>query len=1256
MTDGPAGPFSQLPAVNLTLPMDVFTSCVIVIGAQAAAEELDVGDQFGRSPLMYCVLADRPECAEILIKAGGQVNLKDKGGRTALHWAAHKGNLRLMKLLLTRGADCREKDNEGQTALHLCTRHKLPKVMALLLRQLTPGEIDDQDKNKRTALHWAASHGNLEHVKMLIKQNSNIGIPDTEGKTPLHWAASSQDREALSCVKLVLETTPSVINWQDYEGRTALHLAVADGNESVVNVLTSVKNVNVSALDNMFRTPLHWAAVLGHSKIVSILLDSGADSASSDANGATPLHYAAQNNYSETVSVFLSRHLTDEPDLEGRTAFMWAAGTGADDVIRASLSAGVDIQQEDKTGGTGLDVDTESICFVICPALHAAALSGHSSTVKLLLDSRARLEVTDQAKHTPLFRACEMGHMDVVQTLIDYGARVDGLDQDGRSPLHWAALGGHAYICQMLIKYGDGPNVRDHSARAPLHCAAYGGFVNCMSALMEHGAEPNAQDREGMTCLHWACSKGHLDAVKLLVEYNAFPNHMEFTEDRYTPLDYALMGEHHEVAQYMIEQGALSITGIQDIAAQKIQCAFRGYRVRKAFIERKKLLMKHEKLKKEAARKRAAEEGKKAVDDKKAVQSNGNSSGTTPQSQGEILDSNQDLSAFIQQQQQQQHQQQPQQQDDQPIHETDGASTLSKKVTEETRQDPRGKSITESEEAALRGEQDQSCHHHQSLQKDTEWEPQHLTSVQELKLQPQQQQEQQKEVDKHTQMLRRSRQKMRKSEERRRKLLEKEENPENKEEDDQQQQQVPLDDPPQNPQHQYQERQQQCLHTQDVQESLEQEQGREKPAEKIEQLKKHRSRSRRKRRSRSHDSTGTADIHREKHRDKSSENQKENENPVVSPLKSKQGSVGEIEHHRRRRSRRHKDQTEGGRSHSPILPPSPRKESQTPLSSPRKEDLRKKEDTHLPALVTEHCEFETIGPTSEVDTSRLPSPLPQRENSASPSSSPFPAGYQEGSQDHYHHRHQRHHRDQDGHQSRRHSRHRRSRHEIQEVDPESGLGERADQGTKSVCPERIENREKHHRHGSRKHRGEADGKLRGGSSSHRKSQDREKLIDHGLMRTKDDMDKDVSLEKTDIASPERDHEDKYGSESGIDSAESNEQACLTKSLGTDVPHSDHCQGMEKQGQQRENLQQHRQQKQQQQQQQQEEEIRQAQLRKRELSKRYQGERMHSSHQQKQRHSAQNSSRSTIEEDLSSKVQRTSTVFESTTKSNMSPRR
>lgn len=51
-------------------------------------------------------------------------------------------------------------------------------------------------------------------------------------------------------------------------------------------------------------------------------------------------------------------------------------------------------------------------------ALHAAALSGHVSTVKLLLDNDAQVDATDVMKHTPLFRACEMGHKDVIQTLI----------------------------------------------------------------------------------------------------------------------------------------------------------------------------------------------------------------------------------------------------------------------------------------------------------------------------------------------------------------------------------------------------------------------------------------------------------------------------------------------------------------------------------------------------------------------------------------------------------------------------------------------------------------------------------------------------------------------------------------------------------------------------------------------------------------------------------------------------------------------
>lgn len=59
-----------------------------------------------------------------------------------------------------------------------------------------------------------------------------------------------------------------------------------------------------------------------------------------------------------------------------------------------------------------------SLLRVLAAALHAASLSGHVSTVKLLLERGAMVDYLDVMKHTPLFRACEMGQRDVILTLI----------------------------------------------------------------------------------------------------------------------------------------------------------------------------------------------------------------------------------------------------------------------------------------------------------------------------------------------------------------------------------------------------------------------------------------------------------------------------------------------------------------------------------------------------------------------------------------------------------------------------------------------------------------------------------------------------------------------------------------------------------------------------------------------------------------------------------------------------------------------
>jgi len=59
-----------------------------------------------------------------------------------------QGNVNCVKLLLARGANWKEKDNDGQTPVHLCTRQKSSKCLALLLKNIEPGAIDDQDINK----------------------------------------------------------------------------------------------------------------------------------------------------------------------------------------------------------------------------------------------------------------------------------------------------------------------------------------------------------------------------------------------------------------------------------------------------------------------------------------------------------------------------------------------------------------------------------------------------------------------------------------------------------------------------------------------------------------------------------------------------------------------------------------------------------------------------------------------------------------------------------------------------------------------------------------------------------------------------------------------------------------------------------------------------------------------------------------------------------------------------------------------------
>lgn len=85
------------------------------------SKEPDVLDPDGRTALMAAAIDSKPDAAQILIKAGANVDAQDPGGWSALHFAAQSGSLVMVDLLLEAGASVNAVDVHGNTPLGTAT-------------------------------------------------------------------------------------------------------------------------------------------------------------------------------------------------------------------------------------------------------------------------------------------------------------------------------------------------------------------------------------------------------------------------------------------------------------------------------------------------------------------------------------------------------------------------------------------------------------------------------------------------------------------------------------------------------------------------------------------------------------------------------------------------------------------------------------------------------------------------------------------------------------------------------------------------------------------------------------------------------------------------------------------------------------------------------------------------------------------------------------------------------------------------------
>lgn len=240
-----------------------------------------------------------------------------------------------------------------------------------------------------------------------------------------------------------------------------LHAAVCTGNIDIVKNLLDMPNVDVNVRGTQNLTPLHTASTLPDmDKILSLLLERGANIEVQDNCGFTPLTLAAHRGHAHNTRLLIEKGANiDARDFENRNILHLA--TKHTDILEFLLGLEITkhlLSEYDKYGRT---------------PLHCAAEESKQA-VHLVLKARADPEARDGYGRYPVHYSAETGKLHCLKELIEWNANVNCEDDFKNRPLHLGCLKSHNNLVKELLanKASISQNIKGES---PLHFAAGSG-------------------------------------------------------------------------------------------------------------------------------------------------------------------------------------------------------------------------------------------------------------------------------------------------------------------------------------------------------------------------------------------------------------------------------------------------------------------------------------------------------------------------------------------------------------------------------------------------------------------------------------------------------------------------------------------------------------------------------------------------------------------------------------------------------------
>lgn len=153
----------------------------------------------------------------------------------------------------------------------------------------------------RCHLHWAASQGDSDAVRLLIKAGASMEQTDRRGISPFVQACSVGSE---GCARVFLEAGFKPV-WTTRDWlQSPIHLAAKSSPELVSLLLLQGASVHDTSNKNM-STPLAYAALAGNIACCRLILKHGANINTFDLEGDSPLTEAITRNAHQVLELFL---------------------------------------------------------------------------------------------------------------------------------------------------------------------------------------------------------------------------------------------------------------------------------------------------------------------------------------------------------------------------------------------------------------------------------------------------------------------------------------------------------------------------------------------------------------------------------------------------------------------------------------------------------------------------------------------------------------------------------------------------------------------------------------------------------------------------------------------------------------------------------------------------------------------------------------------------------------------------------------